>query len=215
MPSNASRACGRRRTDFMAAKEQLQTQLRLIESACGSYDGGLHEAALHIAVALRVLIHETPKSHSLLGQLGSRNSLKLLSTFPELKIEPARADGVLAETITFGVGIGPFGFQPSLGNSSDKHYLSVDAWWNEVIHEFRQRFSRADIILAAANQDGGAHVAPNPAQKTVLLRGSLGTLTTTTSRGTEKRELTNPHFSLIRQFGFEILNSPDLRALVS
>jgi hypothetical protein len=194
----------------MATNEQLQTQLRLIESACRNYDTGLQEAALHIAVALRVLIHETSKSHSLLGQLALRYSVKLLSTFPELKIENDTSDNVLTETITFGVGIGPFGFQPPLGNSPDKHYLLVDGWWNEIVHEFRQRFSRGDIILTAANQDGGAHIAPNPRQKTILLRGSLGTLTTTTSRGTQRRELTNPHFSLIRQFGFEILNSPDL-----
>ena len=199
----------------MATKEQLQTQFRLIEGACRNYDGGLHEAALHIAVALRVLIHETSKSHSLLGQLSLRNSVKLLSTFLELKVENDTPKNVLTETITFGVGIGPFGFQPSLGNSPDKHYLSVDGWWNEVIHEFRQRFSRADIILAAANQDGGAHVEPDPNQTTILLRGSLGTLTTITSCGTQRRELTNPHFSLIRQFGFEILNSPDLSVLMT
>jgi hypothetical protein len=194
----------------MATNEQLQTQLQLIESSCRNYDTGLHEAALQVAVALRVLIHETQNSRSLLGQLGLRNTARLLSTFQELKIENDTSDNVLTETITFGVGIGPFGFQPSLGNSPDKHYLSVDGWWNEVIHEARQRFSRADIILAAANQDGGAHIDPNPHKKTILLRESLGTLTTTTSRGTQKRELTNPHFSLIRQFGFEILNSPSL-----
>ena len=196
----------------MATNEQLQTQLRLIENACRGFDADLFEAALHIAVAIRVLIHETSNSHSLLGQLTLRNSVKLLSTFPELKLKNDVPKGVITETITFGVGIGPFGFQPPLGNTPKKHYLSVDAWWNEVIHQFRERFSRADIILAAANQDGGAHIDPSPHQKTILLRGSLGTVTTTTNRGTQKRELTNPHFSMIRQFGFEILNSPDLSA---
>jgi hypothetical protein len=199
----------------MATKEQLQTQFRLIESACRSYDDGLHEAALHIAVALRVLIHETSQSHSLLGQLSLRDSVKLLSTIPKLEPATKVADNVLTETITFGVGIGPFGFTPHLGDSPYKNYLSVEEWWSEVVHEFRQTFSRRDIILAAANKDGGAHIDPNPDQKTILLCGSVGTLTTITSHGMQKRELTNPHFSLIRQFGFEILNSPDLSGLIT
>jgi hypothetical protein len=194
----------------MATNEQLQIQLRLIESACRNYDAGLHEAALHIAVALRVLIHETSNSHSLFGQLALRNSVKLLSTIPKFESEIKTTDNPITETFMFGVGIGPFGFAPHLGNSPYKHYLLVEEWWNEIVHEFRQIFSRGDIILAAANQDGGAHIDPNPNQKTILLRDSIGTLTTTTSLGTQKRELTNPHFSLIRQFGFEILNSPDL-----
>ena len=194
----------------MATKEQLQTQFRLIESTCRSYDDGLHEAALQIAVALRVLIHETSQSHSLLGQLSLRDSVKLLSTIPKLEPATKVTGNVLTETITFGVGVGPFGFAPDLGNSPYKSYVSVEEWWSEVVHEFRQKFSRRDIILAAANQDGGAHIDPNPSQKTILLRGSLGTLTTIAKHGTEKRGLTNPNFPLIRQFGFEVLNSPDL-----
>lgn len=197
----------------MATKEQLQTQLRLIDNSCRNYDAGSHEAALHIAVALRVLIHEkAPNSHSLLDQLALRNSVKLLSTFPKLEPEPKAANGVLTETFMFGVGIGPFGFTPHLGNSPDRNYLSVEEWLNEIVHVVRQRFSRRDIIMAAADQDGGAHVDPNPKNETILLRASVGTLTTITSHGTQRRELTNPHYSLIRQFGFEILNSPDLSA---
>ncbi|MGH7990876.1 MAG: hypothetical protein ACREDS_11900, partial [Limisphaerales bacterium] len=99
-----------------------------------------------------------------------------------------------------------------LGNSPYKNYLPVEEWWNEIVHEVNRRFSRRDIILAAANQDGGAHIDPHPNDETKLLRASVGTLTTTTSRGTQKIELTNPHFHVIRQFGFEILNSPDLSA---
>jgi hypothetical protein len=196
----------------MATKEQLQTQFRLIESACRSYDDGLQEAALQIAVALRVLIHETSQSHSLLGQLSLRDSVKLLSTIPELEPAAKVANNVLTETITFGVGIGPFGFAPDLESPPYKNYISVEDWWSQVVHEFRQKFSRKDIVLKAANEDGGAHIKPNPSQKTVLLRGSLGTLTTITSRGTLKRELRNAHFPLIRQFAFEVLNSPDLVA---
>jgi hypothetical protein len=196
----------------MDAKEQLQRQMRLIDGACRNYDAGLHEAALHVAVAIRVLIHETAQSHSLISQLSLRNSAKLLSTFPEIKLEENLPGNVLTATIMFGGPLGPNGVKPELGSSPNKHYLSVDEWWNEVVHEFRQRYSRKDIILSAANQDGGAHADPNPNQKTEGLRESVGTLTTITPQGTRRLELTNSHFHLIRQFGFEILNSTDLCA---
>ncbi len=183
--------------------------MRLIGGSCRNYDDGLHESALHIAVSIRVLIHETALSNSLVNQLSLRSSVKLLSTFPEIKPEKNLPNNVLTATIMFGGPLGPYGVEPELGNSAYQHYLSVDDWWNEVVHEFRQKYSRKDIILSASNQDGGAHVDPNPSAKTAGLRESVGTLTTFTPHGERKLELTNSHFHL-RQFGFEILNSPDL-----
>lgn len=197
----------------MTPKEHLQRQLRLIDTACRNYDVGLHESALQIAVAVRVLIHKTGLSNALLNQLSLRNSIKLLSTFPVIEPDKNLPSNVLTATITFGGPLGPDGVKPDLGGSPyEHHYLSVDDWWNEVVHEFRQKYSRKDIVLLAANEDGGAHVDPNPNAKVANLRESVGTLTTITAGGEQKLELTNSHFHLIRQFGYEILNSPDLSA---
>ena len=45
-------------------------QLSLIGSSAYMFDRGNRAEAARIATALRVLFHDTPKSHSVVGQLG-------------------------------------------------------------------------------------------------------------------------------------------------
>jgi hypothetical protein len=188
-------------------KEQLRRQLGFIQTSCNSYDAGAHEEAVRIAVHLRVLFHQKPpKSHSLIDQLSLRASVKILSTFP--KYEPQ--EGVVA--IYFGGRLSHHGVAPALDESQHRGSLSVDDWWQQVVHVYNcECFSRGDVVLKAANEDGGAHVAPNPSPKTKQLRTGVGRLVTMMSNGTTSiLELDNTHFHLIRQFGYEVLHSPDL-----
>ena len=55
--------------------------------------------------------------------------------------------------------------------------MPVNEWWNEVVMVQDNSFSRKDIILATANQDGGAHVDPSPTAKTAELREGVGSMT--------------------------------------
>jgi hypothetical protein len=129
-----------------------------------------------------------------------------LSTFPEY--EPQ--EGVVA--IYFGGRLSHHGVAPALDESQHRGSLSVDDWWQQVVHVYNcECFSRRDVVLAAANQDGGAHADPNPSHKTKQLRTGVGRLVTMMSNGTTSiLELDNTHFHLIRQFGYEVLHSPDL-----
>ena len=70
--------------------------------------------------------------------------------------------------------------------------------------------SRKDIILAAANQDGGAHVDASPNQITQELIRGVGRFGISVGKKLKKTELENHHFPLIRQFSYEVLNSPDV-----
>jgi hypothetical protein len=80
-------------------------------------------------------------------------------------------------------------------------------WFTWSINEY----SRRDVVLSAANEDGGAHVDPKPSEKTKNLQLGIGTLTRTTAEGdTATLNLDNAHFWLVRQFGYEILHSPAL-----
>ena len=47
-------------------------------------------------------------------------------------------------------------------NGRRDHFAPVREWWtNPVMRDFEGRFfSRADLVLSVANQDGGAHVDP-------------------------------------------------------
>lgn len=193
----------------MDAKEQLRRQLLFIELSCRGYDSGIHEESLRIAVALRVLFHHTPKSHSLIEQLGVRSSLQLLSTFRERESDETERGLV----ISFGGILSYLGVTPELGSSPHRRSLPLADWWSEIVHTFNGHFSRRDVILNAANQDGGAHVAPNPSHAITELRTGVGTLRVTTDEGTTVQNLNNSHYHLLRQFGYEVLNSPDFLAI--
>ena len=53
-------------------KASLIEQIGLLQTACSLYDQGNKDAAKFIAVSLRVLLHDTQQSHSLLKQIGLR-----------------------------------------------------------------------------------------------------------------------------------------------
>lgn len=92
--------------------------------------------------------------------------------------------------------------------------LSCDLWWNEIILAQNERFSRRDVVLSSSNQDGGAHVDIAPSKKTIELKDGVGTFTRTINGLSVSEELVNHHFPLLRQIGYETLNSSELSALV-
>ena len=188
------------------ATEQLRRQLLFIQWSCDGYDSGHHEEALRIAVSLRVLFHHTNKSHALIKQLDGSFSLHLLSTFRER--DPNEAEQGLA--VDIGGIITQDGVTPELGQSRNRRLTPFAVWWSEIVHTFETDFSRKDIVLSAANKDGGAHVDPAPSSCTNKLRAGVGTVRWTTEKGTFVRPLLNAHFYLLRQFGYEVLNSPEL-----
>ena len=52
-------------------KDQLRRQIKFLETSCQSYDQGEVEEAVRIAVALRVLFHDSQTSRSLLRHMGA------------------------------------------------------------------------------------------------------------------------------------------------
>jgi hypothetical protein len=57
----------------------LKEQLQFLRTSARLYDEGEHSEAKRLAVSIRVLVHDTKKSKSLLGQLGLK-SLDFLDT---------------------------------------------------------------------------------------------------------------------------------------
>ena len=52
----------------------LNDQLEFLRRSSESFDGGFEGEARRLAVSLRILLHDTEKSSSLLGQLGLKDS---------------------------------------------------------------------------------------------------------------------------------------------
>lgn len=74
-------------------------------------------------------------------------------------------------------------------------------------------FTRKDIVLSAANQDGGSHVDEFPFGRTKELREGLARVMSVKVNGIEVNDLDNHHFPLIRQFTHEILLCDELNTI--
>ncbi|MCL4548203.1 MAG: hypothetical protein M1495_06515 [Bacteroidetes bacterium] len=192
--------------------DQLKRQIDFIRRSCEAYDNGYKDDALRLAVSIRVLFHDTPQSISLLNQLGVKNKIHLIST---MSIEiPDIENKKEYNTIYIPIMLTSEGVKPPLEESDRRKLLTVDEWWDEPVMIQLNSFSRKDIVLSAANQDGGAHVDDNPSKKTKELKEGVGTLTITIDGNSKTEKLINHHFHLLRQLGYELLNSRELVSLV-
>ncbi len=58
----------------------LKAQVAFLLGSCAAYDKRLRDEACRLAVSVRVLVHDTAVSKSLLGQLGVKHDMKFLDT---------------------------------------------------------------------------------------------------------------------------------------
>ena len=200
-------------------KVQLQRQLGFIERSCASFDDGYLDEAIRIGVTLRVLFHDTAKSTSLLKHMNARH-IKLLSTVSEISI-PDDIDIVNIVGLEFQ-GMGQhcvinkkFEFQPFLSRLATHREIELDNWWQQPVTVFQKNtiLTRKDIILAAANKDGGAHVDSELTLEYAALAesGAFGFHIHTSNFGeNEMIPIDNAHLVYLRQMGFEVLNSDEL-----
>ena len=136
-------------------------QFGLLKKSCDEYDAGDERDIRRIALSLRILLHDTRRSKSLLELLGRKDYLffdsardisptHLISDFARVVMPMtgpnARHIVLPCETPTHMVWMVPF-----------------EAWWNKVVVRVPSLFNltRADLVLTMADQDGGAHVEAN------------------------------------------------------
>lgn len=138
-------------------EERLVEQLNFLQKSMRDFDAGDTSEFRRMSVALRILLHKSRTSSPLVEQVGLEsldfvsyatplNSKNLISEFCLSAIE-LRSDHAKLVPI---LGTGPI----------PPRNVSVDTWKNEPVlrDDHRHVFSRWDIVLAVANQDGGAHV---------------------------------------------------------
>lgn len=200
----------------MDYQRQLEKQIGFLDRSCKAYDVGYIDESIRIATVIRVLVHDTPKSTSLLRHLNATN-IDFVST-----VEPKQdAQGVYSAFAMGSYTLSNTGSKwlPFLDISQFKISLPVNVWWTQTVYSnFRYKLSRRDIVLAAANKDGGAHVdrALTPAYAALAESGSLGIF------GYGKRDdparvevpIENGHLGYLRAFGYELLSSRELLNLI-
>ncbi len=185
-------------------KDHLRRQLGFIQKSCETYDAGDDAEALRVAIAVRILIHQNTNSNSLLNQMGVNNTIKLLSTIKPAPVTKGVVDGI---SVLFPMGNRLV--HPPLGSTGYSEFVAVDDWWNQPVFSRENRtIARRDMVLLGANKDGGAHVDKKIGDKGKMLREG-GFWADGVIRG-KAIDMSDFHLVGLRQFGYEILNSPDL-----
>jgi len=143
-----------------------------------------------------------------LAHLKAEN-IKLLSTVSDMTEERA-AQCFVFDGMTSWSARGP---GVKLGKASTATQKPVADWWRQIIYVVRQGsiLRRRDLVLAASNKDGGAHLDANLTPEYETLATNMWMQR---ERGeSEPRALDNIHVIGLRQLGYEILNSIELAAL--
>lgn len=146
----------------------LEEQLQFLERSASSYDGGFEGEVKRLAVSVRILVHDTDKSTSLLTLLNRKDV-----DFVDTSI-PFDENNLLTHSGLVQMNIGVHGSKPLpfLDGDSFSRLISFDSWWNGIVFvdKDRNEFSRKDIVLSLANKEGGAHVDKKLDQKYADLR---------------------------------------------
>lgn len=187
-------------------QEHFDDHLHFLKSSADAFDNGFDSEAKRLAVSIRVMVHDTKNSHSLLKQL------TLDRPFYDtcMEINPAAVNpqnGLLGCRI--GLPTRRFYYAPLDEAITEARMVEFGTWWNAevIIDKNRNRFSRKDIVLAVVNKDGGAHVDPslNAAYSDLSRKNSMGWLQLTNDQGAIPVE--GPEKAAVRQIAHEILKT--------
>ncbi len=162
-------------------KAHLGEQLDLLRSPIRDYDGGMEHAAKVIADRLRLFVKTKGRTTSLLEHLGVQDQLGWVDRGPP---EPPHE----AVVISFGVCVVVTRFDTGRTRyESAMRQLAPDRihppvsfidWWERTIltDQRGNRFSRADLVLSVAEQDGGTHIdaVVNEKYRQLTRENSLG-----------------------------------------
>jgi hypothetical protein len=182
-------------------RRHLDEQVGFLQASACSYDGGVVAEAKRLALSVRILVHETGKSKSLLTQLKMKDRPFVDSTSER----PSRTVSSYAGLVGIRLEPGPHRYVPSL-NTWMARPVSFDQWWNGVIvADLRRReISRRRLILAIANQDGGAHVDPELSEIYAEL-SRTNSMGHTHSVGDVEHPLLGVDHASVRQVAHEVL----------
>lgn len=152
-------------------EKQLNEQFSFLIDYADQYDAGKIHYAKQMATVLRVLLHDTGNSHSLLGQLGLKQARYFYDTATAELLDNFSPNFDWRNNRYGGQFLGILGMTSSaqivsLLDPQESRlffgFVPFDEYWNRTIlvDGSETVFTRAKIITDVANQDGGSHVDP-------------------------------------------------------
>ncbi len=143
--------------------DHLQDQMHFLQASCSSYDEGSINESKRLAVVIRVLVHDTSKSKSLLNQLDMKSLQYLDTSLPIIPGNLVSHQGLTMIRLgSEGSTFVPRCLAPPRPDIGPPRPLPFDDWWNAIVLIDQQRieFTRKDLVLTLSNKEGGAHVDP-------------------------------------------------------
>ena len=186
-------------------RRHLSENLGFLTASAAAFDGGFYGEAKRLAVTIRVLIHDTAKSKSLLGLLGYKAGMGFLNT-----AHPHNAKNLMSHHGLVGLRLGggenrffaPLN-EPAPGRPN--RYIFFPGWWNQtvIVDGKKNFFTRRELVLGLANRDGGAHVDPTLDERYADLtrNNSVGWMV---SDGLTSRPLDDVELHSVRQIAYEV-----------
>jgi len=195
-------------------RDHLRRQIGFLQRSADAFDAGYIDEAVRIATTIRVLIHNTGSSVSLLKHLNA-TTISLLSSCDGASPSTPLYMGLGVPKVKNDGGTIKATYAPLL-DGPVKIYVPVSKWWDMIVYVLGSgaRLSRKKIVLTAANKDGGAHVdsALTSEYEALARQGAVGYLMTSTGGNANEQPFTDAHFVAVRQMAYELLNSPELLA---
>jgi hypothetical protein len=204
---------------YRLTKEELANHLReqidfMIASAI-QFDNGFEGEAKRLAIAIRILVHDTSRCSALLTQLNKMNILfyDSASVFNPRNLATSNCLTVMRATPGEKKGLTGDYIAPldnlSATRSKDRK-VSFDRWWrrNTIYKDnLENTFTRKDLVLTVADKEGGAHVDPKLDQAYANLAkfNSLGWKVYV--QGKERDFANSPVLPSIRQIAHEVLKT--------
>lgn len=185
-------------------RAHLEDHLGFLRSSSEAFDNGQTGEAKRLAVSLRVLFHDTAQSHSLLIQVDRLGGKFISTAIPHDPRNAATHGGLIMTTMSTSHAA----YVAPLDDTILERWLSFPEWWSEIVFvdDLRATVTRKALVLAVANQDGGAHVDPTLSDVYARLsrHNSLGWVLTSAGASSA---IESPERAAIRQIAHETLKT--------
>jgi len=155
---------------------KLRDLIEHLQRSCRDYDEGHWNEAPRLSLAIRQLFYDEGSGRSLLRQMNLKKSLRMENaamTVEQFNADQAPRPGETPGTMMVSqhltqrpglvwpaVGPGRAIWSPRFDVHPPTAPVGVDYWWNDPVSagDEGRTYSRCDLVLGMANQDGGAHV---------------------------------------------------------
>ena len=184
---------------------KLRQQLDFIATSRERFKQGHTAEAVRIAVAMRVIFHNGPTSISLLKHLGV-SDVDLVTAVPLLDPDDPH--------VIQNFCLAPAGIRlRRVLDPARQRTLPFAGWWNEPMWTLLggECVSRRNLVMTAADQDGGAHVDGKVEPRYLALASGAASFDIQMEgAGLFKFPQGDLHYETIDVIGYEVLSSPEL-----